>query len=278
MADPYPADYDEDDVLTPRDKRKQRAIRSGYTGPKNNRGQPDTTGTDEIGVMIYPQGDYYISYSGKWKNGKFEGHGTVVYNNDDTYAGDFATGEMHGHGVYTFSNGQVLDGHFRHDVIVMGKHTCPNYTFQGKFENGKIYEGHLIYADGTEFEGTFQTPTKRIGKYRYTNGHVFFGTFDKQKDGTRWLLNGYGEMIMPGEYTYRGQTRDGVRHGKGIMSIHATYSAMFDNDREIEGSRQIKDNYLDDSDDSMGGARHNRTRSCRKRRYTIRHQSPCNTM
>ena len=228
-----------EDVLTPRDSRKQRAIRSGYTGPKNNHGQPDTTGTNEIGVMIYPRNhSTYKQYSGEWKNGEFEGHGTVVFDNGDKYTGDFQNSEMYGRGVYTYSNGQVLDGEFRNDVIDRGKNICSDYTFQGTFVNGKPYEGKIIYAaDGTEFEGIFQTPTKRIGKYRYTNGHVFFGTFEKQKDGTRWLLNGYGEMIMPGEYTYRGQTRDGVRHGKGIMSIHETYSAMFDNDHEIEGSR-----------------------------------------
>jgi len=40
--------YPEAFVLTPRG-----VIRSGYTGPKNESGEPDTTGIDEIGVMIY---------------------------------------------------------------------------------------------------------------------------------------------------------------------------------------------------------------------------------
>lgn len=228
--------YSEDDVLTPIDSRKQRAIRSGYKGPKNDSGKPDTTGTDKIGVMIYPPDDYYVRYSGQWKNGVFEGHGTVVFDNGDTYTGDFKNSKLHGYGVYTYLDGQVLDGKFIDDVIVSGEHTCSNYKFQGTFVNGKIYEGKIIYGNGTKFEGIFQTPTQRIGKFMYTNGDVFSGTFNR--DGVEWLLNGYGEMIVPDKYTYRGQTRNGVRHGDGIISINRkTYSARFENNREIEGSR-----------------------------------------
>jgi len=233
--------YDEDDVRTPTDSNEQRAIRSGYTGPKNNRGYPDTTGTDEMGVMIYPPGDYYVRYSGQWKNGAFEGHGNVVFENGDTYTGDFKNSKFHGRGAYTYSDGQKLVGEFRNDVIVSGEHTCPNYAFTGTFVNGKINQGKIIYADGTEFEGIFQTSTTRVGKYRHTNDDVFSGTFDKH--GMKWLLNGYGEMIVnsaPIKYTYRGQTKNGVRHGKGIMSINGeTYSSKFDNNCEIDGSRRV---------------------------------------
>jgi hypothetical protein len=33
-------------VLTPRDTAEERAIRAGYRGPKNNRGQADTSGSE----------------------------------------------------------------------------------------------------------------------------------------------------------------------------------------------------------------------------------------
>ncbi len=175
-----------------------------------------------------------MRYSGQWKNGVFEGHGTIVFDNGDTYTGDFKNSKLHGYGVYTYLDRQVLNGKFIDDVIVSGEHTCSNYTFQGTFVNGKIYEGNIIYANGTKFEGIFQTPTQRIGKFSYINGDVFSGTFNR--DGVEWLLNGYGEMIV--KYAYRGQTRSGVRHGNGIMSINGkTYSARFKNNCEIEGSR-----------------------------------------
>jgi hypothetical protein len=234
--------YPEEDVLTPRDSRAQRVIRSGYTGPKNNHGEPDTTGTDEIGVMIYPPNEHYASYSGQWKNGEFEGHGTVLFGSDNidhTYTGGFKNSELHGRGVYTLPDGQVLDGEFNHDKIVRGTHVCPSYTFQGTFINGAMHKGKVIQDDGTEFEGIIETLNKRVGVFRYTDGDVLLGTFDF--DGG-WKLNGYGEMIvngMPVKFTYKGHFRNGVRHGKGTMNLNGmTYSAEFKNDVEIKGTRR----------------------------------------
>ena len=225
MAHPYPADYDddvfsEDDVRTPRDSPQQLAIRSGYTGPKNNMGEPDTTGTNESGTMIYLPNEHYVSYSGQWKNGEFHGKGTVRFgsdNNGHIYTGKFKNGALHGHGVYTFPDGQVLDGEFMDDKIVIGKHVCPGYyTFQGTFVDGKMHNGIMKSVDGTVFEGTFETPTKRFGIFRYTDGNIFTGKFDLVEGG--WKLNGYGEMIVKGmftNYTYKGHFRNGVRLTKG---------------------------------------------------------------
>jgi hypothetical protein len=70
--------------------------------------------------------------------------------------------------------------------------------------------------DGTVFEGTFETPTKRFGIFRYTDGNIFTGKFDLVEGG--WKLNGYGEMIVKGmftNYTYKGHFRNGVRLTKG---------------------------------------------------------------
>ena len=63
MAHPYPADDDvfsEDDVWTPRDSPNQLAIRSGYTGPKNNHGNPDTTGTNHFPSFLHPPCKGYV--------------------------------------------------------------------------------------------------------------------------------------------------------------------------------------------------------------------------
>lgn len=251
------ADYLEDFVLTPRDSPQHRAIRSGYTGSKNNMGEPDTTGTNEIGTMIYPPNEHYASYSGQWRNGEFAGYGTVRFGSDNTghtYTGEFNHGELHGRGVYTFPDGQVLDGEFRDDKIVRGKHVCPGYyTFQGNFVDGKMHKGTMIADDGTIFEGTFETPTKRVGVFKYTDGDIMTGTFNLVEGG--WKLNGYGEMIvnsMPTKYTYKGHFRNGLKHGRGTIRMTGyRYSAEYDNDRETNKSRRML---------SMGGSLNKRTR------------------
>ena len=62
-----------------------------------------------------------------------------------------------------------------------------------------------------------------------------------------WELDGYGEMIIksgPVKFTYRGQMRDGVRHGRGIMKIMSGvregehYWSIFDMDVEDKKSRR----------------------------------------
>jgi hypothetical protein len=266
MAHPYPADYDddvfsEDDVWTPRDSPQQLAIRSGYTGPKNNMGEPDTTGTNESGTMIYLPNEHYVSYSGQWKNGEFDGQGTVLFADDDTYTGGFKDGELHGHGVYKHSNGMVREGEFIDDSQVRGTLIRPDHTFQGTFLAGMPHAGTFTYNDGSVFTGIKETGMKRFGTLKFLDGDVFFGTFEDQNG--LWKLNGYGEMIVnsvpDNKFVYKGQMRNGVKHGKGIMHINGiTYSAEYNNDREIEGSARIipKKN---------GGARHERTRCRRKR-------------
>jgi hypothetical protein len=237
------AHYAEDYVLTPRDSRAQRAIRSGYTGPKNNGGEPDTTGTDEIGVMIYPPTAHHVSYSGQWMNGQFDGQGTFLLANGNTYTGGFKDGELHGHGVYKHSNGMVREGEFVNDLQASGTLIDPVYTFQGTFLAGTPHTGTFTYIDGSVFTGRMESDMKRVGALKFLDGDVFSGTFEAQNG---WKLNGYGEMIVNSGnpmFMYKGQMRNGVRHGKGTMQLMSgsrkgeRYSAMFDMDVEVEGSK-----------------------------------------
>ena len=230
------AHYPEDYVPTPRDSRAQCAIRSGYTGPKNNRGEPDTTGTDEIGVMIYPP-------------------------NDDTYTGEFIDGAKNGRGVYKHSNGMVREGEFVDGLHVRGKFIRPDYTFQGTFVNEMPHTGTFTYNDGIVFTGTRESETKQVGTVRYPDGDIFSGTFED------WKLNGDdARMIVnsrPAKFTYRGQMRNGVRQGHGTMHIMSGplmgehYSARFNMDQEVRKSRV--------NIPKKGGTRHKITRCRRKR-------------
>jgi hypothetical protein len=285
-------------VPTPVDSNEQRKIRSGYTGPKNNSGEPDTTGTDEIGVMKYPPNDvYYKRYSGQWRNGEFYGQGTLINTNGDTYTGEFIDGAKNGRGVYKHSNGMVREGEFENERHVRGKLIRPDYTFQGTFVNEKPRTGTFTYNDGSVFTGTCESETTQVGTFRYPDGDIFSGTF---KD---WTLNGDdAEMIVnsrPIKFTYKGQMRNGVRHGHGTMQFMSgplmgvTYSARFNMDQEVSGStRGVKSELLNwlaelnsapkpptpkgEGEANQGGTRHKRTRCRRKRlRMSKRDRKRC---
>lgn len=250
----------EDSVLTPRDSHEQLVIRSRYTGPKNDRGEPDTTRTDEIGVINYPpNNDTYKLYSGQWKNGEFDGQGTVIFTDGETYTGGFKDGELHGHGVYKYSNGVVREGEFIHDVQVSGTLIRPDCTFQGTFLAGMEHTGTFTYTDGIVFTGTRESDTKRVGTVRYPDGDIFSGTFED------WKLNGDdAKMIVNSvsdKFIYKGQMQNGRKHGIGTMHIMSGprmgehYSAKFIRDKEVIKSRV--------NIPKQGGTRHKRTR-CRR--------------
>ena len=57
-------------------------------------------GTDQDGNL----------YKGEFKNGFFEGYGTMKFTNKDRYEGNWKNGKMHGLGTYYFINGQTHYG------------------------------------------------------------------------------------------------------------------------------------------------------------------------
>jgi len=259
---PMAQQYPEERVPTPRDSPQQLMIRSRYTGPKNDRGEPDTTRTDEIGVIDYPSNNgVYKLYSGQWRNGEFDGQGTVIFTDDDTYIGGFKDGKLHGHGVYKHSNGVVREGEFIDDDQVSGTLIRPDCTFQGTFLAGMEHTGTFTYTDGVVFTGTRESDTKRVGTVRYPDGDIFSGTFED------WELNGDdAKMIVNSvseKFIYKGQMQNGRKHGIGTIQIMSGprmgehYSAKFIRDKEVINSRVDIPN--------KGGTRCNRTRFGRKR-------------
>jgi hypothetical protein len=131
---------------------------------------------------------------------------------------------------------------------VRGTHISPgDFTFQGAFVNGQMRNGTITSKNGDVFTGIQESPTKRVGVYRYTDGDVFSGTFSKDVENGGWKLNGHGEMIVnsaPDKYIYKGQMRKGQRHGHGIMKIMSgplngeRYRAMFKDGWEVRKSRK----------------------------------------
>ena len=52
------------------------------------------------GTYIYPDGEY----TGEWKDGKQEGHGTYTLNNGDKYEGSWLGGKKSGSGTFTWAD------------------------------------------------------------------------------------------------------------------------------------------------------------------------------
>lgn len=71
---------------------------------------------DEIngrGYMTYPKNNLTQSYEGEWKNGKYNGFGTIIWSNGDRYDGEWRDDKYNDQGVYTWANGDRFEGYWR---------------------------------------------------------------------------------------------------------------------------------------------------------------------
>ena len=117
----------------------------------------DGTKRNGIGTLTYADGSVYVgefqdgeingkgnitfpkgkktqikSYDGYWKNGKYNGWGTMIWYNGSRYEGQWLEQKLHGYGEYTGSNGD---------------------RYKGQWENDKRNgSGTMIYSDGTRKE------------------------------------------------------------------------------------------------------------------------------
>lgn len=63
------------------------------------------------GTYVFSNGEY----TGEFKDGKQEGHGTYTWNNGDIYEGSWLAGKRNGTGTFTWSNGVKFQGQWESD-------------------------------------------------------------------------------------------------------------------------------------------------------------------
>ena len=89
----------------------------------------DGDGVKYVEKRSYPTGDF--TYSGGLRDGRFDGSGTINFDNGEKYIGGFKNGRLDGNGVY--SAGDEKDGWWR---------------FAGVFDNGAAESGTFYFPDG----------------------------------------------------------------------------------------------------------------------------------
>jgi hypothetical protein len=146
-------------------------------------------------------------YYGSLRNGKFDGHGKLEWDNGTVYEGGFRDGVFSGRGKLRASDGRSYSGEFARG----------QFDGRGRFEapSGEIYEGDFVAG---EFTGR--------GTYSRPDGARYRGEFVK------WRLQGQGRFIDPAGNIYEGQFKDGAFEGQGTL----TYAkARPDGRAEVKG-------------------------------------------
>ncbi|KAG7337929.1 MORN repeat-containing protein [Nitzschia inconspicua] len=143
-----------------------------------------------------PHGDGRLEYSdrgevflGRFLHGWWSGYGTYI--NDRTkeqYTGYFLNYVKHGQGVTNFPDGRV---------------------FEGRYRNGSIADGKMIYQDSSVYIGSFKNDSRSgRGLYFFPNEVVFIGNFRSDQ-----FLS--GTLLYPNGCQFTGHWKNGVRNGPG---------------------------------------------------------------
>ena len=122
-----------------------------------------------------------------------------------------------------------------------------DFIYIGKFENGKIIDGTILYPGGSKYSGTFQNDKRHgQGTFIYSDGTKYYGEWKEGKitgsgtktwrDGRKYSgtfkndkPDGDGTFFYVDGSKYAGEWKDGKRHGKGTLTYSdgQTYVGRF---------------------------------------------------
>ncbi len=148
---------------------------------------------DELnGIGTFTDG--YITYSGSFVGGKYNGKGTLTKKAGSlTYVGEFKDGKKHG----------------------KGSEKCSEYTYTGEFASDRFHgKGKKVLPNGDYFDGTFYFGTFEKGKVKKTDGNdVYVGSYSNNK------YNGTGTLTTNDGTAYSGNFKMGIKHGNFTVTL-----------------------------------------------------------
>ncbi len=143
------------------------------------------SGNCEDGYGVYVDAENN-RYSGFFKNGKFNGSGTLIFYGGDVYSGNFVDDEFSGKGTYIWGeDGQRYFGHWEHGI----RQGIGTAFFDDGTSSTDIWNDDEIYEEEVS-EGCLNGDCK----------------------------NGYGVAIFEDGSTYEGNWKDGYFSGQGVYS------------------------------------------------------------
>ena len=181
-------------------------------------------------LKLYRNSKLY--YEGNWKDGTFNGEGTL-YKED----GNIKKG--------TWKSGKLIQSYYRNQT--------PEGFYDGYVLNGKPDGiGSMLYNDSSRYEGSWDEGVWSGNGTYYTKSDPLTGEFQKgQLNGTgtyktsdflydgEWLDNkpdGIGYALTNDSSFYTGSWADGKRNGYGDMMFANGYSYFGDwNDNQFDG-------------------------------------------
>lgn len=156
------------------------------------------------------------TYVGQYRDGKYEGRGSLTYANGEKYVGQFHDGLRDGQGTYAWADGRRYVGGFHMGVPNgRGTYTFPNgEKYDGDYrDNRRDGQGSYAWPDGRRYVGQFHDDRPNgLGTYTWPDGKKYVGEF---RDGQ---ANGRGTYTWPDGRKYVGELRDDLPDGRGTLT------------------------------------------------------------
>lgn len=153
------------------------------------------------------------TYEGLVLEGRPDGFGLMLYNNNSLYDGDWKAGKWNGQGAYVNEKDSIVgiwkDGELNGEAVIK----TTEFIYQGEcLGNLPDGLGTLVLKDSSYYAGEWISGKRDgYGDMIYSNSDTYFGDW---KDN---LFNGTGRYIYDatGDY-YDGEWKAGLQHGVGL--------------------------------------------------------------
>lgn len=189
-----------------------------------------------------------FAFSGRIKDGRFDGDSSLDFQNGGKYNGHFKDGRFNGGGIFSgpsddwsfdgvFDNGKINKGTFyTANGVAVSYESMDNsltglWSYKGGMnERGQNGTGIFIYEDGSEYSGSFlRGLADGEGVYTDASGEIIYtGGF---KGG---LFEGQGIYHSPEGWIYEGHFKSGLFDGEGVFTTeHETIKGVWEKGVQI---------------------------------------------
>ena len=135
-------------------------------------------------VVVVSENNLTVYYVGDFREGEFNGRGTIIYSDGQVFHGEFKNGLKNGYGACFFKNGTKYIGEVKDDLYIKGTYTYANgdkYVGEWK-ENKQHGQGTLTFDDGSKYVGNYKDGKQHgQGTFTTADGTVYKGIWENNE-------------------------------------------------------------------------------------------------
>ena len=246
------------------DKEEGKASKKATKGsPNNAKIKPDSKfiylqngdqyfgeATDEkmngYGIYCYNAASNLERFEGNWKDGIYNGQGTLIFKSQEQYIGEWKDGKRQGKGMNLWPDRMRYEGEFKENKMNgKGFFLWPDgMRYEGDWvDDNRQGRGILIEATGQKYEGDWLGGIKQgNGILIETSGQKYEGTWiNEKKDGKG--IETYPDKDQHGRISYNGEWKEDLKHGFGtqIWENGDKYEGQWTNGFRSKGIMVFKD-------------------------------------